>query len=104
MNARSLLAVSTFALSAQLVLASCAGATADHSVPEPRAVASASAVRVEVVEIRPSEARLELALPGEIMGSRDAILAAPLGGYVERVRVDDGAGIQHLRHAFVRYQ
>jgi len=48
------------------------------------------ATRVEVARILPSAAVLELELPGEIEGGRDAMLSAPLGGYVERVLVDDG--------------
>src|SRR5690606_13984108 len=38
----------------------------------------------------PSERQLELSLPGEVEARRDALLAAPLGGYVERVYVKKG--------------
>ncbi|MBN2801434.1 MAG: efflux RND transporter periplasmic adaptor subunit [Deltaproteobacteria bacterium] len=48
------------------------------------------ATRVEVAEMRPSEARLLLNLPGDVVGSRDATLAAALGGYVEAVRAEEG--------------
>lgn len=49
------------------------------------AIKPTRATRIETAKITPSAARLELLLPGEVMGSRDAELAAPLGGYVERV-------------------
>ncbi len=50
----------------------------------------ARATRVEVATIRSSEAMLDLVLPGEVEGSRTAMLASPLGGYVEGVYVDVG--------------
>lgn len=67
-------------------------ASADGTPREasPPTAASAVALRVEVVTLAPSEALLQLTLPGEVEGSRDARLAAPLGGYVESVLVDDG--------------
>ena len=55
---------------------------------------SARARRVEVATIEPSSARLQLTLPGEVQGSRDALLAAALGGYVERVTVRDGETVR----------
>ena len=48
------------------------------------------AERVEVAVLEPSDARLEMALPGEIEGKRDARLAAALGGYIERLLVETG--------------
>lgn len=50
----------------------------------------ALARRVEVATVEPSPARLELSLPAEVEGSRDALLAAAMGGYVERVLVESG--------------
>jgi membrane fusion protein, multidrug efflux system len=46
--------------------------------------------RVEVAAVHPSDARITLGFSGEIEGSRDANLAAPLGGYVEEVDVREG--------------
>jgi RND family efflux transporter MFP subunit len=49
---------------------------------------------VEVAAVAPSTARLQLVLPGEVQGSRDATLAAALGGYVEDVRVREGQAVR----------
>ncbi len=46
--------------------------------------------RVEVVVVSPSERSLTLTVPGEVEAHRDAMLAAPMGGYVERVMVEEG--------------
>jgi membrane fusion protein (multidrug efflux system) len=46
--------------------------------------------RVEVAALSPSAAVLEFTFPGEVEGSRDALLAAPQGGYVESVLVRQG--------------
>lgn len=46
--------------------------------------------RVEVATIGQSQPSLDLVLPGEVQGSRDAMLAAPLGGIVEHVFADVG--------------
>jgi membrane fusion protein (multidrug efflux system) len=56
--------------------------------------AAATARRVEVAAIRPSDARIELQLPGEVEGTRDALLAAALGGYVERVNIENGSEVR----------
>ncbi len=68
------------------------GAGADVHDPSnaPANVASATATRVEVAVIRQSDANIDLTLPGEVMGGRDAVLASGLGGIVERVRVSEG--------------
>ncbi len=57
------------------------------SAAKPQAV---RATRVEVAVINPSAADLVLVLPGEVEASRDAKLAAPMGGFVERVNVKGG--------------
>lgn len=54
----------------------------------------ARATRVEVATIETSAAALELSLPGEVDGARDAMLAAALGGFVEAVLVEDGAHVK----------
>lgn len=55
---------------------------------------AANAIRVELATVQPSEANLELSLPGEVEGSRDASLASPIGGLVEQVLVSPG---DHVR-------
>lgn len=51
-------------------------------------------VKVEVAEIQPSSANLEFVFPGEVEGSRDALLASPAGGLVEAVLVAEGATVK----------
>lgn len=73
-------------------LTACGEAQSQAEVePAPeRTMSDARAVRVETATVHPSAARLELSLPGEVQGSRDALLAAALGGFVERVHVAAG--------------
>lgn len=59
------------------------------SAPRP-AMAPARATRVEVAVLGASHQGGELRLPGEVEGSRDALLAAALGGFIEQVRVKVG--------------
>jgi RND family efflux transporter MFP subunit len=73
-----------------LLLAGCHLATADIAEQESLDMASAAASRVEVVVVQPSEASIELALPGEVIGSRDVVLAASAGGRVESLSVKRG--------------
>lgn len=63
------------------------GDTAPAQAP---AVARSAATRVELATIEESEASIELVLPGEINGARDAILGAAIGGFIERVLVENG--------------
>jgi membrane fusion protein (multidrug efflux system) len=53
-------------------------------------VASPDATRVDVAEMRKSDAHLRLSLPGEVQASRDAQLASSQGGLVESVLVSVG--------------
>jgi len=53
-------------------------------------VAQSTATRVEVASIHESEAGLELSLPGEVRGAHDAILGSAMGGFIERVLVENG--------------
>ncbi len=79
-------------LAFQVLLATlmgCGWATAEQAEVE-HAIPSASATRVEVIILEESDATLELQLPGEIAGHRDAMLAAANGGYVEKVLVEAG--------------
>jgi len=76
-----------------LLLAGCSSAEGqggEQPSEQQPSVQSAVARRVEVATVQPSEARLELSLPGEVEGSRDALLGAAMGGYVERVAVESG--------------
>ncbi|MEM9073505.1 MAG: efflux RND transporter periplasmic adaptor subunit [Myxococcota bacterium] len=82
-----------------ILLVACSSASAENpdetaneenpaqETPEPPA---ARATRVETAVVATSATDLNLRLPGEVEGSRDALLAASLGGYVEAVRVEEG--------------
>lgn len=77
-----------------LLAIACGDASADPAAPAaPRdapATPNARAVRVETALLRASTAALRLRLPGEVEGSRDALLGAALGGLVEAVSVAEG--------------
>lgn len=60
---------------------------AEHEAPETPA---AQATWVETATIEKSSATLELVVPGEVEGSKEAILASSLGGYVESANVEVG--------------
>ncbi len=87
---------------ASLAVALCAGIAsgcsksnakpeaAASSAPAASAPASTPVVRVEVAELSMSQETLSLNLPGEVEAARDALLAASLGGHVERVHVKTG--------------
>ncbi len=68
--------------------------TANATTSNATAIEAAVGTRVETARIAPSEASLSIRLPGEVKGSRDAMLAAPLGGYVERVLVSEGEEVR----------
>lgn len=73
-----------------LAVAGCT-ASAESDGPRPPTAAEVSeGTRVEVATMQPTEASLSLSLTGEVEGSRDALLASALGGYVEDVRVETG--------------
>lgn len=79
------------ALGLALSLVACGPADAEQQLEELKRMAPpAAATRVEVVTLRPSDARLRTVLPGEVEGWDDAMLAAALGGYVESVDVAAG--------------
>lgn len=75
-------------------LVGCGGASAELAPVEAPEVPLAPEVRVEVATVQPSAAWLELNIPGEVEGSRDALLASPMGGYVESVAVDEGQDVR----------
>jgi membrane fusion protein (multidrug efflux system) len=64
-----------------------AAASAKPAASAPRETPS---VRVEVAQLSLSQETLSLNLPGEVEAARDALLAASLGGHVERVHVKTG--------------
>lgn len=63
------------------------GPDSDHNQVQVRAM------RVETAELQKSVPTLELRLPGEVEGMRDALLASTMGGYVERVLVEKGQSV-----------
>lgn len=82
-----------------VLLAACGSASGQANAPEGEAdapesgaaqVVSVTATRVEVAEVAPSAAQIRMRLPGEVEGSRDAMLSSALGGFVERVHVSEG--------------
>lgn len=81
-----------------LILAACgsgseppegtaAGAATKHAP-------STTATRVEVATIQASQPQLQVIRPGEVKGAREAHLAAALGGFVEAVKVENGATVK----------
>lgn len=82
-------------LSAALFLSACGPAGAENqTAPQGAAIPPAAATRVEVATLRPGSATLEVSVPGEIEGGRDAVLASALGGLVERVAARDGQEVR----------
>ncbi|MFT4979854.1 MAG: membrane fusion protein (multidrug efflux system) [Myxococcota bacterium] len=79
-----------------LLLAGCGGAEARNQATntDPVAVPEAPGTRVEVATIHPSDALLELIIPGEVEGASDATLASPAGGYIESVLVTEGQEVR----------
>ena len=61
---------------------------------DPKAAPVVSATRVEAAIVQPSQTALRLVRPGEIEASREADVAAALGGFVEHVAVDVGDRIK----------
>lgn len=75
-----------------LLLSGCGGEESGPSsaAVEAGVVPQSPGTRVEVVRLENTTAQLDLRLPGEITGSRDATLASPSGGFVEGVFVKRG--------------
>lgn len=59
-------------------------AAAEKPAPKVRAA------RVETAVVEKTSASLDLSLPAEVRGSKEAVLGAPQGGYVEKVHVQVG--------------
>lgn len=78
-----------------LLAAACSPST---NAPEAEArtaqLIPASALRVEVATLGATSARIDLDVPGEIKGWRDARLSAALGGYVQSVSVEAGDSVR----------
>jgi len=78
-----------------LPLAACGFADAEQSHAPPAAQsAPATATRVEVAELQPSNATIDITVPGEVEGWHDALLASSLGGRVEAVAVHNGDDVR----------
>ncbi|MCB9604449.1 MAG: efflux RND transporter periplasmic adaptor subunit [Sandaracinus sp.] len=84
-----------------LLAVACGNAAADDEAAAPPAgphvppeTPNARAVRVETAAVQPSSASLRMRLPGEVEGSRDALLGAALGGLVEAVSVEEGERVR----------
>lgn len=84
-------------LAAGLCLAGCTSAQGQAADPEVEALPrppitppEARATWVETAIMVPSDATLELSLPGEVEGLREAELASSQGGFVEHVRAEVG--------------
>lgn len=75
---------------ALLLLVACGEETTPTEERAPRITENASATRVEVAVVQLSSAGLRARWPGEVVGSQDALLAAAMGGFVERVHVEEG--------------
>ena len=65
-------------------------ATGQDSAPR----LDARAQRVEIMNVTPSKQALTLTLPGEVEGSRDALLASSTGGYIEKVLISKGETVK----------
>ncbi|MEM6290771.1 MAG: efflux RND transporter periplasmic adaptor subunit [Myxococcota bacterium] len=81
-------------LALSLLAVACNGAAQAESPPPAQdAEASTPAARatwIEAATIARSSASLQLTLPGEVEGSKDALLASSQGGYVEAALVEVG--------------
>lgn len=73
------------------VLTGCAASGVSVS-PETDAASTspANALRVETAVLQPSPAVVNISIPGEVTGSRDVVLSAALGGFVEARRAEAG--------------
>ncbi|MEL6346245.1 MAG: efflux RND transporter periplasmic adaptor subunit [Myxococcota bacterium] len=82
-------------LAGGLLLAGCGNAEGGGKAStEALGVPEAPGTRVEVARIQPSQAFMELSLPGEIEGANDALLASAAGGFIEAVLVEEGQAVK----------
>ena len=83
-------------LASMLAMSGCDPAVGEEQPAPELATPQANpiAARVESAILHESTAMLSVSLPGEIVGSGDALLAAALGGYVESVAVEMGDVVQ----------
>ncbi|MFK7927842.1 MAG: efflux RND transporter periplasmic adaptor subunit [Myxococcota bacterium] len=79
---------------ASVGLSGCDGGEGPTEAATTQIADGSEGARIEVASIRPSEARIDLQLTGEVEGAADANLASALGGYVESVRVKSGDSVK----------
>lgn len=79
-----------------VLLAGCPAAAGQEDEPEASSAPTerASVRRVEIAVLGRSSSQIELRLPGEVEGGQDAVLGAALGGFIERVNVEDGSEVE----------
>lgn len=79
-------------VAALLPLLACTPAAGDQAEADAEItdVPQAAGTRVEVARIQKTRSQLAVSLPGEVTGSRDALLASPSGGYVEAILKREG--------------
>ncbi len=78
-----------------LLLTGCGFAGAEISEEElADELAPSTAARVEAVTLKTTNASVSMSIPGEVVGSKDALLAAGNGGTVERVLVSRGEQVR----------
>lgn len=77
-----------------LTLAGCGQADAEVAAgPKPeatRVAAPVTEVRVEIARLETGVAEIDIQVPAEVSGAREALLASATGGFVERVFVREG--------------
>lgn len=76
-----------------VLAAACAGPTLSPELLD-AALEVDRSTRIETAVLAPSTATIRVSLPGEVSGRHDALLASPLGGLVEDVRVDEGDAVR----------
>lgn len=87
-----------FSVLALLLLPACGDADAE-SAPAPLSASTPAAapiteVRVELARLEASTAEIDIQVPAEVNGAREALLASATGGFVEKVYVREGETVK----------
>ncbi len=80
-----------------LTLVGCGQADAEVASEEAeptRAAAPVTEVRVELARLETGVAEIDIQVPAEVSGAREALLASATGGFVERVYVQEGEAVK----------